>query len=97
MAPLQFEEFAERVAKASWSRYRVKVTPRLIRKWVFQKIVPPPTKMGLGRGSGFSAVWSCDAYRAALKICRLTQRGAKRIHTYRLGLWLWGGSCSDRI
>ena len=90
MAPLQFEEFAERVAKISWSRYRVKVSPRLIRKWSFQKIVPSPTKKGLGRGGGFSADWNCGAYRAALKICRHTQRGARRIHTYRVVLWLWG-------
>lgn len=98
MPPLQFEEFAERVAKVSWSRYRVKVSPRLIRKWSFQKIVPPPTKKGLGRGGGFSAVWNCGAYRAVLKICRHTQRGARRIHTYRVVLWLWGAPIEfDRL
>ncbi len=81
----------DRVNIFAGQRYGIRVTPRRLRDWVEEKLVPGPKKpRGRQRGQTPDRDWPLLSYRRVLQICRLKKNGAKRLNEIRITLWMNG-------
>ena len=83
-----YEEFFARLTHWADSRCQIQVTDRMLRDWIDEKLLPGPTRVGLGRGKGFRNDWDSLNYRRACRICRFKKEGATRFDEFRILLWL---------
>lgn len=82
-----FDTLVRRAKAFALSRYRQEVTPRMVRDWVDEGLVPGPMRHGRGRGAGTRQDWSPLAYRRVLQLSRLKQQGVTRRAAQQLALW----------
>lgn len=92
-AGFSYDEFFARLTHWADARCGIEVTDRMLRDWCDERLLPGPTKTGLGRGKGFRANWDSLAYRRACRICRFKKQGATRFDEFRILLWL----CSEHV
>lgn len=67
------------------------IDDRDLRDWIDEKLIPSPTRTGLGRGLGSKTRYSPAALGAALEVVRLKAASPERRNTLlRIRLWLIG-------
>ena len=89
-AGFSYEEFFARLTHWADATCGIQVTDRMVRDWCDEKLLPGPTRRGLGRGKGFRVAWDSLAYRRACRICRFKKQGATRFDEFRVLLWMSG-------
>ena len=75
------------------------IDDRDLRDWIGEKLIPSPTRTGLGRGLGSKTRYSPSALAAAREVVRLKAASPERRNTVlRIRLWLLGFDVSiDRV
>lgn len=86
------DELLARINAYTQPVYGIDVTPRMLRDWVSERLVPGPTvsESQGGYRAGVARSWSSVAYRRVLQICRLKHQGIARRSAVITALWLSG-------
>ncbi len=80
----------DRVNIFAGQRYGIRVTPRRLRDWVSEGLVPGPTSHGNKRGVPPTWDWPQASLDQISQICQLKKNGFNRTNELRIALWMNG-------
>lgn len=81
-------ELLSRVNRLAKRYHALEITPRELRRWVQHELLVGPHPKGRKRGQPPDWEWSREAYRRAVAIACLRNRGVQRYEAIRVHLWL---------